>query len=102
MAEVSDRAEFLEHLLRPKDKERSYVEMSRGLAASAVDKRAADAAGSPRAAVIEWARHFAVRPSRSPARGGVTRLEGHVRIGGRGSQRSLDQPLDEAIPMPKD
>jgi uncharacterized protein YbcV (DUF1398 family) len=44
VAEVSDRAAFSEHLRRHRDKETSYVEMSRGLAASGVEKWVVDTA----------------------------------------------------------
>ncbi len=40
--ELSDRAAFLEHLQRHLDGETSYVEMSKGLAASGIEKWVAD------------------------------------------------------------
>lgn len=42
VATTSDRAAFLEHLRRHADRETSYVEMSRGLAASGVEKWVGD------------------------------------------------------------
>jgi uncharacterized protein YbcV (DUF1398 family) len=42
VAEVSDRAAFLDHLQRHSNNETSYVEMSAGLAASGVEKWVAD------------------------------------------------------------
>jgi uncharacterized protein YbcV (DUF1398 family) len=42
VAEVTDRASFLEHLRRHSDGETSYVEMSEGLAGSGVEKWVAD------------------------------------------------------------
>jgi uncharacterized protein YbcV (DUF1398 family) len=44
VAEASDRGSFLEHLRRHSDGETSYVEMSRGLAESGVERWVADTA----------------------------------------------------------
>ena len=44
VAEVSDRGSFLGHLRRHSDGETSYVEMSKGLTASGVEKWVADTA----------------------------------------------------------